>query len=164
MTYSEPVRTFPCLFCWTPEVKCPNYVFLNKSACVDCQVRENTLTANLFNAPNSDRFLFQRLGRQHRANELIATDVHETLVRYLLEKYSEGGGITYERINEYISSARQVNVDNLLTVTLDYIYRNFRGLYHPICDAVEAARDRGPIQWTPVNLAERLERIRTERE
>ncbi|KAJ4167960.1 hypothetical protein NW754_011775 [Fusarium falciforme] len=142
MTYSEPVRVFPCLFCWTPEVKCPNYVFLNKSACVDCQ----------------------RLGRQHGGNELIATDVHETFVRYLLDKYSEGGGITYERVNEYISSARQVNVDNLLTVALDYIYRNFRGLYHLVCDAVEAARDRGPIQWTPINLAERLERIRTERE
>jgi hypothetical protein len=41
MTYSGPVRVFPCLFCWTPEVKCPNYVFLNKSACVDCQVREH---------------------------------------------------------------------------------------------------------------------------
>lgn len=165
MSYSGPVRIFPCVFCWAPEVKCPNYVFLYKSACVDCQVRRAPhRSTNPFGMLTPDRLLFQRLARQPGGNELVAADVHETFVRYLLDKYSEGGGITYERINEYIFSARQVNVDNLLTVALDYIFRNFRDLYHPVCDAVEAARDRGPIQWTPVNLAERLERIRTERE
>ncbi|KAM5342455.1 hypothetical protein ACJ41O_013421 [Fusarium nematophilum] len=143
MSSIRPVTLFPCLFCWTPEVKCPNYVFLSKGACVDCQ----------------------RFRREADQNELVAADVHETFVRYLIDKYSERGGITYEKINEYIYSARQVGVDNLLTVALDYIFRNFRGqVYHAVCDEVEAARDRGPVRWTPINLAERLEKIRQERE
>ncbi|KAJ3524504.1 hypothetical protein NM208_g12036 [Fusarium decemcellulare] len=142
MSSNRSVRIFPCLSCWTPEVKCPNYVFLNKSACVDCQ----------------------RLGRQAGSNELVATDVHETFVQYLVDKHSEPDGITYERINEYIFSAKIVNVDNLLAVALDCIFRNFGEFYHAVCDAVEAARDRGPIQWTPINLAERLERIRAEQD
>ncbi|KAJ4008599.1 hypothetical protein NW752_009717 [Fusarium irregulare] len=139
---NRAVRIFPCLMCWTPEVKCPNYVFLKRSICVDCE----------------------RMSRQYGENEQIASHVHETLVRYLLDKYSERDGITYEKINAYIESAKEVNVDNLLTVALDYIFRNFSELYHAVCDAVEIARDRGPIQWTPDNLAERLERVKAEQE
>ncbi|KAF0643953.1 hypothetical protein FPSE5266_11885 [Fusarium pseudograminearum] len=102
--------------------------------------------------------------RQFGENEQIASQVHETLVRYLLDKYSEKEGITYERINAYIRSAREVNVDNILTMALDYIFRNFGELYHTVCDAVEMARDRGPARWTPDNLAERLERVKKEQE
>ncbi|KAM0299640.1 hypothetical protein ACHAPM_007687 [Fusarium culmorum] len=102
--------------------------------------------------------------RQFGENEQIASQVHETLVRYLLDNYSEKEGITYEKINAYITSAREVNVDNILTMALDYIFRNFGELYHAVCDAVETARDRGPAQWTPGNLAERLERVKKEQE
>ncbi|KAF5241986.1 hypothetical protein FAUST_3516 [Fusarium austroamericanum] len=134
---NRAVRIFPCLMCWTPDVKCPNYVFLKRSICVDCEFGEN---------------------------EQIASQVHETLVRYLLDKYSEKEGITYEKINAYITSAREVNVDNILTMALDYIFRNFGELYHAVCDAVETARDRGPVRWTPGNLVERLERVKKEQE
>ncbi|WZH44550.1 2e 6e-farnesyl diphosphate synthase [Fusarium acuminatum] len=102
--------------------------------------------------------------RQFGENELIASRVHETFVRYLLDKYPERDGITYEKINAYIMSAKEVNVDNLLTVALDYIFRNFSELYHSVCDAVEAARDRGPTRWTPDHLVERLERVSAEQE
>ncbi|KAM0559785.1 hypothetical protein ACHAPJ_004309 [Fusarium lateritium] len=142
MSFNRTVRIFPCILCWTPEVKCSNYVFLNRTACVDCE----------------------RLQRQFGENELIASEVHETFVRYLLDKYPERDGITYEKINAYIMRAKEVNVDNLLTVALDYIFRNFSQVYHAVCDAVEGARDRGPMRWTPNHLAERLERVRAEQE
>ncbi|CEI38831.1 hypothetical protein FVEN_g4640 [Fusarium venenatum] len=102
--------------------------------------------------------------RQYGENEQIASQVHETLVRYLLDKYSEKEGITYERINAYITSAKEVNVDNVLIVALDYIFRNFSELYHTVCDAVDMARDKGPVRWTADNLAERLERVKKEQE
>jgi hypothetical protein len=34
----SPVRLFPCIHCWTPEVRCREYVFLNRTSCVDCRV------------------------------------------------------------------------------------------------------------------------------
>lgn len=85
-------------------------------------------------------------------------------MRYLLERYSERGGITYEKVNEHIARAKHVNVDDLLAAALDYIFRNFRGIYDVVCDEVEAARDRGPVRWTPVNLTERLERLGPEQQ
>ncbi|SPJ86793.1 uncharacterized protein FTOL_11818 [Fusarium torulosum] len=142
MNVNRAVRIFPCILCWAPEVKCPNYVFLKQSICIDCE----------------------RMRRQFGENERVASSIHETFVRYLLDKYPERDGITYEKINAYIMSAKEVNVDNLLTVALDYIFRNFSELYHSVCDAVEAARDRGPMRWTPDHLAERLERVSAERE
>ncbi|KAF4995519.1 hypothetical protein FGRMN_5062 [Fusarium graminum] len=105
-----------------------------------------------------------RMRRHFGENELIASNVHETFVRYLLDKYPEKDGVTYEKINAYIMSAKEVNVDNLLTMALDYIFRNFREVYAAICDAVEVARDKGPVRWTPDHLTERLERVRVERE
>ncbi|KAH6987628.1 hypothetical protein BGZ61DRAFT_585382 [Ilyonectria robusta] len=140
MSSSSPVRLFPCIHCWTPAVKCPNYVFLNRSSCVDCQSAR----------------------REVRGDEMAAAEVHENFVRYLLEMYTENDGITYERVNGHIAKARAVHVDNLLNTALDYIWRNFLGIYDKVCDELEKARDRGPQQWTPVNLSERLERWQKE--
>lgn len=93
---------------------------------------------------------------------MAAAEVHENFVRYLLEMYTEIDGITYERVNGHIAKARAVHVDNLLNTALDYIWRNFLGIYDKVCDELEKARDRGPQQWTPVNLSERLERWQKE--
>ncbi|CCT66090.1 uncharacterized protein FFB20_14679 [Fusarium fujikuroi] len=142
MNINRVVRIFPCILCWTPEVKCPNYVFLKKSICVDCE----------------------RMGRQFGDNEVKASDLHIEFAQYLLDKYREMDGITYERVNKYIEKAKKrYNVDNLLTAALDYIFRNFSEVYHAVCDALEAARDRGPMDWTHNNLTERLERLREEK-
>ncbi|KAK7409733.1 hypothetical protein QQX98_008114 [Neonectria punicea] len=140
MSLNSPVRLFPCIHCWTPEVKCTNYVFLNRSSCVDCQ----------------------RARRQTGENETAAAEVHENLVRYLLERYTETDGITYEQINGRIARAKAVHVDNILTIALDYIWRNFRGIYDQVCDEVEKARDKGPQRWTPLNLTDRLEQLQKE--
>lgn len=40
MNYTSPVRLYPCLHCWTPEIKCREYVFLKRSVCVDCQASQ----------------------------------------------------------------------------------------------------------------------------
>ncbi|KAF4974243.1 hypothetical protein FZEAL_8823 [Fusarium zealandicum] len=136
------IKVFPCLSCWTPEVKCSKYVFIDKSTCVDCQ----------------------KLQRRVGGSQLAAADVHAALVQYLLDKHSQSGGITQQRIDEYIYSAKQVKVDNLLSVALEHISRNYRGVYGAVLDAVEAAENRETRQWTPVNLEERLERIRKEQE
>ncbi|KAI5461364.1 hypothetical protein BGZ63DRAFT_424258 [Mariannaea sp. PMI_226] len=140
MNLNSPVRLFPCLHCWTPDVKCPNYVFLNRSCCVDCQ----------------------RLRRLASEGENAAAEAHENFVRYLLERYTDDGGVTYEQINKHIAQAKELHVDNSLTKALDYIYRNFRGIYDQVCDAVERARDEGPQRWTASNLAERLEQLQRE--
>ncbi|SCO83292.1 uncharacterized protein FRV6_07505 [Fusarium oxysporum] len=142
MNINRAVRIFPCILCWTPEVKCPNYVFLKKSICVDCE----------------------RVGRQFGDNEVKASDLHIDFAQYLLDKYRDVDGITYERVNKYIEKAKKrYNVDNLLTAALDYIFRNFSEVYHAVCDALEAARDRGPMHWMHNNLTERLERLKEEK-
>ncbi|KAH7152239.1 hypothetical protein B0J13DRAFT_619815 [Dactylonectria estremocensis] len=140
MSSNSPVRLFPCIQCWSPSVKCPNYVFLNRSACVDCQSAR----------------------REICGDEMAAAEVHENFVRYLLEMYTEADGITYERVNEHIAKAKAAHVDNLLDTALEYICRNFMGIYDKICDELEKARDKGPQQWTPLDLAERLEQWQKE--
>lgn len=93
---------------------------------------------------------------------MTAAEVHENFVRYLLEMYTETDGITYERVNEHIAKAKEVHVDNLLDTALEYICRNFMGIYNKVCDELEKARDKGPQQWTPLDLAERLEKWQKE--
>lgn len=85
-------------------------------------------------------------------------------MRYLLNKYTETNGITYEEVNTHIARSRELLVDNSLTMALDYIYRNFPVIYYEVCDAVEMARARGPRRWSVDELMWRLEQVKRERD
>ncbi|KAH6892289.1 hypothetical protein B0T10DRAFT_292521 [Thelonectria olida] len=138
----SPVRLYPCIHAWTPEVKCREYVFLNRSSCVDCR----------------------QFQRKTGDIEETAAELHENFVRYLLDKYPESDGITYEEVNRHIARSKKLWVDDPLSKALDYIQRNFPTIYHNVCDSLERAWSKGPHRWSAGELAGRLEQLQREQQ